>query len=214
MRLFIAAYPPEDVRAHFGAMVSRLAVARPMPPGRSTRLATPERWHITIAFLGDVPDEQADLAVELLHGLSAEPPTVRIAGGGRFGRGRFTTLLAKVREEAGGVGQEAGGVGRRGRLAEGGGSRLAALGHEVRRSLRRRRLPFDRKPLQPHVTIARPGDRLSAGELAADLAALDEYESPLWPVDELRLVRSFLGPNPAYEPLATVALSGPPGATA
>ncbi|WP_238019216.1 RNA 2',3'-cyclic phosphodiesterase [Dactylosporangium sp. AC04546] len=188
MRLFIGAYPPPDVRAHFGATVGRLAVAQPMPPGRSTRLAAPERWHMTIAFLGDVPDDQVDLAVEVLQGLSVEAPAVRIAGGGRFGRGKFTTLTARVREQ-------------------GDGSRLAALGDGVRRALRRRRLPFDRKPLQPHVTIARPGDRIGAAELAEDLAILDAYESPLWTVDELRLVRSFLGPNPAYEAVATVALS-------
>ncbi|MET7399796.1 RNA 2',3'-cyclic phosphodiesterase [Dactylosporangium sp. NPDC005572] len=187
MRLFIGAYPPPDVRAHFGATVGRLAVAQPMPPGRSTRLAAPERWHMTIAFLGDVPDDQADLAAEVLQQVTAEAPTVRIAGGARFGRGRFTTLLADVREQDDG-------------------SRLAALGDTVRRALRRNRLPFDRKPLRPHVTIARPGDRIGAAELADDLAILDAYESPLWTIDELRLVRSFLGPDPAYEAVATVTL--------
>jgi 2'-5' RNA ligase len=61
------------------------------------------------------------------------------------------------------------------------------------------KLPFDRKPMRPHVTVARPGDRITAIELAGDLAALDAYEGPEWTVDEIRLMRSHLGPHPTYD---------------
>ena len=72
----------------------------------------------------------------------------------------------------------------------------------MREALVRGELPYDRRPLQPHLTIARPGDRLGPAELAGDLDALDAYESPPWLVDELRLVRSVLGPPHEYEILA------------
>ncbi|GAA0737213.1 hypothetical protein GCM10010199_59120 [Dactylosporangium roseum] len=241
--MFIAAYPPADVREHFGDLVARLAVARPMPPGCSTRLATPDRWHLTLAFLGDLTEGQADDAADALRDLRVGPPTVRITGGSRFGRGRFTIMVADLRDvaaeprgkdavaERGGVDAaaergeedavaERSGVDRvaeRGgedRVAERGGEdavaerkALAGLADAVRKALRRRRVPFDHKPFRPHITIARPGDRLPAAELAADLAALDAYEGPSWTVDEVRLVRSFMGPRPEYESITTVALT-------
>jgi len=80
-------------------MVERLTVARPRPPGQSVRLAKPEGWHMTVAFIGDVPDERADEVGEVLRELAIGAPTVRIAGGGRFGRGKFTTLVTGKKTE-------------------------------------------------------------------------------------------------------------------
>ncbi|GAA2592326.1 RNA 2',3'-cyclic phosphodiesterase [Dactylosporangium fulvum] len=207
MRLFIAAYPPADVREHFGDLVARLAVARPMPPGRSTRLATPDRWHLTLAFLGDLTEGQADGAADALRDLRVSPPTVRITGGSRFGRGRFTIMVADVKKAATGRRDEDTAAERRDEGVAAESRELAGLADAVRKALRRRRVPFDHKPFRPHITIARPGDRLPAAELAADLSVLDAYEGPLWTVDEVRLVRSFMGPRPEYEPITTVALT-------
>ena len=138
MRLFIAAYLPAEVERHFAEMVGTLAVARPRPEGQSLRLVPAEQWHMTLAFVGEVDDARKDDAVEAMGALPALVPEVRIGGGGRFGRGKFTTLVAKVDGD------------------------VAPLGDAVRELLKKRRLPFDRRPLQPHVTIARPGDRLPA----------------------------------------------------
>ncbi|MEV0129069.1 RNA 2',3'-cyclic phosphodiesterase [Dactylosporangium sp. NPDC050688] len=179
MRLFIAAYLPAAVERHFARMVDTLAVARPMPEGRSLRLAPVEQWHMTLAFLGEVDDARRDDAVEVMGALPVDRPVVRIAGGGTFGRGKFTTLVANVDGD------------------------VAPLGDAVRKLLKRRRLPFDRKPLQPHVTIARPGDRLPAADVAADLEVLRAYAGPEWVVDDVRLMKSELGPRPTYEVLAT-----------
>ena len=96
MRLFIAAYLPAEVERHFAAMVGTLAVARPMPEGQSVRLVPAEQWHMTLAFVGEVDDARKDDAVEVMGALPALAPEVRIGGGGRFGRGKFTTLVAKV----------------------------------------------------------------------------------------------------------------------
>jgi 2'-5' RNA ligase len=74
----------------------------------------------------------------------------------------------------------------------------------VRRELRRVRLPFDRKPLRPHLTLARPGDRVDVRE---DLVALDAYAGPPWTVTELRLMRSHPGPAPTYDTLTAVPLT-------
>ncbi|MEV8510999.1 RNA 2',3'-cyclic phosphodiesterase [Dactylosporangium sp. NPDC051484] len=177
----MAAYPPQDVREHFKSMVDGLAVARPRE--RSVRLAPPERWHLTVAFIGDVEDETA--AVEALGELAGTAaPTVRIAGGKTLGRGQFRHLVAELESDD-----------------------LTPLGLAVRQALKRCRLPFDRRPWQPHLTIARPGVMLSREELAGDLAMLAAYRGPRWRVDEVRLMRSHLGPKPEYDTLATVTLA-------
>jgi RNA 2',3'-cyclic 3'-phosphodiesterase len=181
LRLFVGAYPPPEAAAHLGELVSRLELGRPQPPGHSLRLAATERWHVTLAFLGEVPDDRVAVVSSAL--LSVHPPdlALRIAGGGRFGRGRFTTVWAGLRGDV---------------------DELRNLARATRRQLKRSRLPFDTKPFRPHVTLARPGDRLPAEALARDLEALDGYEGPQWTVTDVRLVRSFLGPEPRYETVA------------
>jgi 2'-5' RNA ligase len=165
-------------------VVDGLAVARPRE--RSVRLASAERWHLTVAFIGDVDDAGAATAA-LLELDGAEAPTVRIAGGKTLGRGQFRHLVAGLETEDAGVA-------------------LRRLGEAVRKALRRHRLPFDKRDWQPHVTIARPGDVLGAEELAGDLEVLAAYRGPVWRVDEVRLMQSRLGPRPEYDVLAAVKL--------
>lgn len=195
MRLFIAAYPPEAALAHFGSLVSTLAVGQPREPGRSVRLVPPERMHLTLVFLGDVPDDRLPAAKAAVaagaarwaagRDRGARVPHLSIGGGGRFGRGRFTTLWAGVRGD------------------------LAPLGDlvgDVRRELRAAKLPFDVKPFRPHVTLARPADRLPDADLAADLHALCHYQGPEWPVASIDLVESHQGPNITYDRLVAFPL--------
>jgi 2'-5' RNA ligase len=198
VRLFVAAYPPTRVRDDFAGLVARLGVGQPRERGRSVRLAPVEQMHVTVAFLGDVADEKVDaarLAVDRAV-KGAEPFTIRVAGGGTFGRGRFTILWAGLRPVD--HGQTPGGAGSAG---------LTRLAKAVRRELKAARLPYDPKPLRPHLTVARPGDRVTADELAADLASLGAYEGPEWTVDEIRLMRSHLGPHPTYDVLHTAPLA-------
>jgi 2'-5' RNA ligase len=192
VRLFVAAYPPAHACAHLAAAVETLAVGRAAAAGVNARLAPQTNWHVTLAFLGDVPDERADAARAALDaalaGWRGGRPELWLGGGGRFGRGRFTVLWVGLRGEVGA---------------------LTGLGTAVRRELRRSRLPSDHKPLRPHLTLARPGDRV---DVVDDLAELRRYEGPRWELPELRLVRSHLGPKPAYDNLATAQIpSRPPG---
>jgi len=193
VRLFVAAYPPAAVCEDFARLVEPLIVAPPRPPGRSVRLAPAGQWHVTLAFLGDVPEDRQDRAVRAVEAAAAvcRPATVRVAGGGTFGRGRFTVLWAGLRGEVDG---------------------LVATGSSVRRELRRAKLNYDPKPLRAHLTVARPGDRITAGEKAADLATLDGYEGPEWTIDQIRLMRSHPGPKPTYDIVHAVPLAGAPAA--
>lgn len=195
MRLFIAAYPPEAVLADFSSFVSTLAVGRPRGPGQSVRPVPPERVHLTLVFLGDVaenrlPVVKASISAAVTRWAAGRErpeglPRICIGGSGRFGRGRFTTVWAGVRGD------------------------LAALNDlvtDLRRELRAASLPFDVKPFRPHITLARPGDRLSAEDLAADLEALGRYRGPDWRVASIDLVESHQGPNITYDRLAAFPL--------
>ncbi|MEN3305106.1 MAG: 2,3-cyclic 3-phosphodiesterase [Micromonosporaceae bacterium] len=185
----MAVYPPAAALDHLGATVDQLEIARAAGRGINTRLAARPLWHVTLAFLGDVPDPAADAAAAALDraaGRVERGPVLHVAGGGRFGRGKFTILW----------------TGLGGQVAE-----LKALAQTLRRELRRGRLPYDDKPLRPHLTLARPGDRLPAEAIGADLAALADYRGPEWTVESARLVRSYPGPHPRYETLHTVALT-------
>lgn len=201
MRLFVAAFPPPPVLDDFVSHVSTLACGAPRPEGGSLRLVPPERVHLTLVFIGDVPDERLP-TVEGAVGAgvrrwttggsdprrndSRKVPRLRIGGGGRFGRGRFTVMWAGVRGDT---------------------TALGDLVTDVRRELRTAKVPFDVKAHRPHVTVARPGDRLAEEHLAADLAGLGTYEGPEWPVESIVLASSEQGPRITYDHLVTFPLT-------
>jgi 2'-5' RNA ligase len=196
VRLFVAVYPPPAALDHLAEQVGRLRLGAAVAAGRNPRLAARPLWHLTLAFLGEVAEDRAGAVPSALAaGIAGwrsrggqAPLRVRLAGGGRFGRRRFTVLW----------------VGLSGDLAG-----LRSVSAAVRRGLRGARLPYDRKPLRPHLTLARPGDRLGADELAADVATLRDYQGPEWSVAAVDLVRSTLGPKPVHESLASVLLTEP-----
>jgi 2'-5' RNA ligase len=198
--LFVAVYPPPAVLADFMSHVSRLCCGAPQPPGGSLRLVPPERVHLTLVFIGDVPDERlpvveaavaagarrwASAGAERRRDTPRKVPKLRIGGGGRFGRGKFTIVWAGVRGDT---------------------TALGDLVDDVRRELRSAKVPFDVKAHRPHVTVARPGDRLADERVADDLAALGAYEGPEWPVESIELVRSNQGPNITYDRLSSFPL--------
>ncbi len=196
LRLFVAVDPDPAAVADLGTLVDGLAVARPAPPGGSLRLTRRDAWHITLAFIGEVPATDRARAEAALARAAADvaagPVTVRLAGGGRFNKGRFTVLWAGLAGDLEGLG---------------------VLAATVRRELRRAKLPVDRRSFKPHLTIARPGDRLPPDALAADIDALARYRGPGWTVSEVLLYASELGPKPRYTRLAaanvgTVTLGG------
>lgn len=180
VRLFVAAYPPPAACDDLSARIDGLAVAKAHADGVDTRLARRETWHVTLAFLGEVADDRAPSAAEALGRAAVGPPvTLRLAGGGRFGRGRFTVLWVGVE-----------------------GDGLDGLARRVRHELRKSKISYDDRPFRPHLTVARPGDELDRTVIEADRSDLAAYEGPSWPITEVRLIRSHLGPQPVYERIA------------
>jgi RNA 2',3'-cyclic 3'-phosphodiesterase len=189
VRLFVAAYPPAAALDDLAERIADLHVGRAAAAGVNSRLSARSLWHVTLAFLGDVDDSRCDdVAAALTSGADAfehAPPTLRLAGGGTFGRGRFTTLW----------------VGLGGAVDE-----LKTLAGTVRAELRRARISYDHKPFRAHMTLARPGTRLTQTEIDDDVASLCTYSGPEWPLLELALVQSHLGPKPTHDILHTAPL--------
>ena len=113
--------------------------------------------------------------------VAATPPLrLRLAGGGRFGSRRrpqvaWTGLDGDVRP-------------------------LTDLAGRLARAARSLRLEVEDRPFRAHLTLGRwrPGQPAD-GDLVDRLTG---YRGPEWPVTEVRLLRSRLGPSPTYETVA------------
>src|SRR2546430_17536275 len=92
MRLFVTIGLLEATQDHLAEAIAELAVVR-----TGARVTARPLWHVTLAFLGDVPDDRLDAAVTALDtGVAGQsPPVLRVAGGGRLGPGKFTPLWGR-----------------------------------------------------------------------------------------------------------------------
>lgn len=181
-RLFVAVDPSEAAVADLARVVDGLHVAR-----ARARVTARSLWHVTLAFLGDVEESRVGDAVAALRGAAghARRFRLRIAGGGTFPRSRDHVMWAGLDGDVEGLGL------------------LARL---VRMELRRARLWYDERPYRPHLTLARPGERVPADHVERDVVTLAGYRGPSWSVTEVHLMRSFGGPHPRYERVTTVSL--------
>jgi 2'-5' RNA ligase len=155
-------------------------------PG-APRWTPPSRWHLTLLFLGDVPAHLlAPLTTAVAPAVAGTPPlTLRLAGAGRFGSARRPVVCW-----AGLAGDVAG---------------LTALAGRLSAAARALGLPVEDRPFRAHLTLGRwrPG-RPADAALPDRLAG---YAGPVWPVPEVVLWRSHLGPEPSYERVAAWPLT-------
>ena len=83
MRLFAAVRLPQVAQADAAAAVVRVRASCAGP-----RWIPPERWHLTLAFYGEVPDREVDGLLSRLQRKVRGVPAVSLAlaGAGAFGR--------------------------------------------------------------------------------------------------------------------------------
>ena len=200
-RLFAALELPQHVVSDLAEVVADLNIARrgstTRPATAARRTSSPARvvrsanWHLTLAFLGEVPVGRVGQAAEALGeaALSCAPLQLSVSGGGRFGRGRYSVVYAGL---------------------DGDVARLVQLVHRIRAGLTAVDLPVDQKQYRPHVTLARPGDRVTNQQAAEDLLTLRRYHGPSWTAGEIVLYRSDLagrtGQAPVHTPVSTLPL--------
>ena len=188
--MFVAVVPPEGVLEDLEEF---LLPRREDAPFRWT---LPEQWHVTLAFLDDVPDRVVDDLVERLGRAARKraPMSAQITGGGAFPHvGKAKVLYAGLdtdREE------------------------LSRAATGARAAAGRAGIAVDGQRFRPHVTLARMNRPVEATKW---VRVLDAYAGPTWTIEELALVASYLGEGPRgrprYEVLETFSLgragSGP-----
>lgn len=182
MRCFVGLFPPSSVQSSVHEALLGLGES-------GLRWTPPENLHLTLLFLGDVSESaQPELRGALDRAVRGfEALDLRLGGLGAFPpRGRPRVLFVDLLE----------GIAEVRRLHE-------ALRRELPPELR----PSERR-LHPHLTVARPKGRLSAG----DRERLSEAMSaPRWEFrcEGVDLVRSELSPSGAtYHRLRRAPLGG------
>ena len=174
--MFIAVVPPPEAVEHLDSF---LDVRRAAAPYRWT---TTEQFHVTLAFLADVPDRSLDDLVERL-GRAASRRTAfeaTVAGGGAFPNvGRARVLWAGLD------------------LDDRGGTELSRMATGARAAANRAGVPVDGQRFRPHVTVARLGH---PAEVSNFVRLLDGYAGPRWLADRITLVESHLGEGPRGRP--------------
>jgi RNA 2',3'-cyclic 3'-phosphodiesterase len=129
-RLFVAIYPPEDIRADLAEFLA-------VRPG--LRWADPERMHLTLAFFASVPDRALEPLEDHLAAAAAgvESFWCGLHGAGAFPHpDRAAVLWLGV---------------------EDGAAELARLARKVRAAGNRAGVVADGTSFHPHLTLARPG---------------------------------------------------------
>ncbi len=173
MRLFVAVFPPRGVVTDLRRRIAAVA-------GRPVRLTPAERWHVTLAFLGDVEPERLPDVERALDGVPpGEPLRLRMAGGGSFGRGRTAVLWAGLDGDLDG---------------------LTALHGGIRRALTAAGLPHDERPFTPHLTVA----YANSPEVRE---ALRDHAGATWTADEIVLVHSLHDEGGGYRRVRAWPLS-------
>ncbi|WP_314615249.1 RNA 2',3'-cyclic phosphodiesterase [Streptomyces stackebrandtii] len=169
VRVFIALAPPDEAKDELARALGPAYDA--YPHMRWNRI---EDWHITLAFLGELPVTAVPLLRPPLARLAADrrPLELGLLGGGHFDE---RVLWSGIDGDVEGLQQ------------------LAA---EVRAVVRECGIPFQERPLRPHLTLARArrDDTASVVEAADGLTG---FTGRRWRTDRLHLVGSNFGRGPA-----------------
>ncbi len=176
MRMFVAIVPPVGALEHLEEF---LTPRQEVDAG--LRWTAPEQWHITLAFMGQVPERVVeDLQARLERAAARRTPfEATIAGGGAFPNPAQAKVLYA-------------------------GVDVGASREEIRRMATGARAAANKSGAEtgggrfhPHLTLARIR---RPTEVTRWLRVLDTYRGPSWTVDEVSLVCSHLGEGPRRRP--------------
>jgi 2'-5' RNA ligase len=197
MRLFVGLVPSAEATSHAADAVDRIASTTP-----DIHWVPSERWHLTLAFLGEVdPDLVPALTARLDDVAATHSP---IDGLCLASSGTFPGVLWL------GIGN-AGPSGSAGDPRFSAETRLGGLADAIQRGMPKAGVHLESRPWQPHLTIGRwrPSPRREGA--ARDAArALADYVGPAFGVHDIRLIHSITGPDPKYVDVHVVRL-GPEG---
>jgi len=188
VRCFLAIEIPDDVRA---ALAQTQASLRRRAPRADLRWLDPAGLHVTLKFLGEVPEDALPAVADAVRKTAAAHAAIPLA---LAGLGGFPSLK-RARVLWAGL---ATGVAELGRLAV-----------ALERALEPLGFPPESRPFRGHVTFARVRSPRGLGRITAAIEATPDVAFGNWTAGDVILYRSHLRPTGAtYEPLAIVPLAG------
>ncbi len=191
IRSFVAVELGDEVKGRLAEIQRQLKAA---VPSGSVRWVQPDSIHLTLKFLGDVPEERIRAIVAALERECAPvtPLTFAVAGAGCFPNARRPNVVWVGVEDSTG--------------------QLLALQQAVERALNPLGYPPEGRPFKPHLTLGRANRTASGADLrrVGDLVGgLHVAQLGQVRVAEIVLMRSDLSPAGArYTPLAHIPLGG------
>ena len=190
MRLFYASFlAPENMSA-YESLVGRLRTEVP----QALRPIPARTHHLTLAFLGEMADDDTDKCLQVLDSLPSTTTASFSLGQPRilYGRGQPRLICTDLVEGA---------------------EHVSALQELLRAELRQALPALSVRPKPPHVTLARfnrKANRQTGRKVEEALSRHDGLEeSRTDHLVSVQLVKSSLTPNgPIYESLGTATLPG------
>lgn len=165
VRVFIALAPPDTAKEELAQELRPVYDTHP-----HVRWNRVEDWHITLAFLGELPAQTVPLLRPPLADLATvhRSPRLSLHGGGTFDERVAWSGIAGDLDA------------------------LHLLAADVRTVVKDCGVLLEDRPLRPHLTLARVrrGDHTSAAEIAA---RLEGFHGRAWPAERLHLVGSNAG---------------------
>ncbi len=178
IRCFVAVDLPAHMREEIGRLQSQIAT-------EGLRLVKPELVHVTLKFLGDVPEGRIEKVAEALRGVQATPFAAHVRGMGAFPGKTIRVIWLGLEGDFEELYQEVE-------------AKLAPFGFER-----------EARGFSPHVTIgrvSRPSAETSR-KLAPKMVALSGADLGIFTVDRFLLKKSTLTRGgPIYDDLAEFPL--------
>jgi len=173
MRLFVAVVPPVEVVE----ALSEFVEPRRTHPDEDIRWAADENWHITLAFLGEVPEYKTEELAERLESAAKrqKPFDLQLAGAGAFPSVADARVLwTGVRDES---------------------EALPHLAMTTRSAANKAGVTVDGRKFTPHLTLARLRQPM---DVVRWVRIFDTYSGPTWTAESIELISSRLGEGPSH----------------
>ncbi|MGG7645578.1 RNA 2',3'-cyclic phosphodiesterase [Rhodovulum sp. YNF3179] len=178
MRAFVAIDLPEAARTDLALLQQALPVGRAVPP---------ENMHVTLVFLGEVPEPVLEDADAAFRRVAAPGFSLHCAGVGVFGGDLPRAVYAGIS----------------------GTEPLCHLQAKLETAARGAGVTVAKRRFVPHVTLARPGGRVDRIALEHFIAGHAAHRGPEFEVADFRLYEATLGRKAArYTELARYPLTG------
>jgi 2'-5' RNA ligase len=175
MRVFIAVEIPNEIRKALGDVQRAL---RPLTS--NARWVAPESIHITLKFVGEIPDKRLDDINTALTGLSWKPFTITVRGVGFFPGTRSPRVFW--------AGMEA--------------PTMQGLSEQLDTRMERLGFEKEKRAFRPHITLARAKNTRIDASLVSAAAKYEAHDFGSFAVDRVFLFKSTLKPSgAAYEKL-------------